>query len=101
LGEGHHNYHHVFPYDYRASEFGKLNFSANIIDFWALCGWAWNLKSATPEMIMRRRKRTGDLAPSKENIWGYGDKNMNPEDSSELEKKILIVEQEATLDLTS
>lgn len=44
LGEGWHNYHHVFPWDYRASELGRLNFSTAFIDVCARLGWAYDCK---------------------------------------------------------
>ena len=64
VGEGWHNYHHTFPWDYRQSEFGGSlflpNWSANIIDFFAKMGWAYDLRIATPELVEARMKRTGD-----------------------------------------
>lgn len=60
LGEGWHNYHHVFPWDYRASELGRINPSTILIDFFAKLGWAYDLKSASPAMIIGRAKRAGD-----------------------------------------
>ena len=66
LGEGWHNYHHTFPWDYRQSEFGgslmfrQPNWSANLIEFFAKMGWAYDLKIATPELVKARVKRTGN-----------------------------------------
>ncbi|XP_047019018.1 (11Z)-hexadec-11-enoyl-CoA conjugase [Helicoverpa zea] len=60
LGEGWHNYHHVFPWDYRTSELGKLNISTGFIDFFARIGWAYDLKAATYDMISKRAQRCGD-----------------------------------------
>jgi stearoyl-CoA desaturase (delta-9 desaturase) len=60
-GEGWHNYHHVFPWDYKTSELGtKFNLSAVFIDLMAKLGLAYDLKSVSDEMIQARRKRTGD-----------------------------------------
>ncbi|CAG9113406.1 unnamed protein product [Plutella xylostella] len=42
LGEGWHNYHHVFPWDYRTSELGRVNISTNFIDAFAKIGWAYD-----------------------------------------------------------
>lgn len=44
FGEGWHNYHHVFPWDYKTSEFGdyKFNISTGFIDFFAKLGWAYD-----------------------------------------------------------
>ncbi|KAL4715562.1 hypothetical protein ACJJTC_009188 [Scirpophaga incertulas] len=60
LGEGWHNYHHVFPWDYRTSELGRLNISTNFIDAFAKLGWAYDLKAATTSMILNRAQKTGD-----------------------------------------
>ncbi|CAH2245033.1 (11Z)-hexadec-11-enoyl-CoA conjugase [Pararge aegeria] len=60
LGEGWHNYHHVFPWDYRTSELGRLNVSTSFIDFFAKIGWAYDLKAATSLMIINKAKRSGD-----------------------------------------
>lgn len=55
FGEGYHNYHHTFPWDYATSENGsKLNATKIFIDLMALIGQAYDLKSCTPEMIKRR-----------------------------------------------
>ncbi|OWR47309.1 desaturase [Danaus plexippus plexippus] len=60
LGEGWHNYHHVFPWDYRTSELGMINISTTFIDAFAKIGWAYDLKVATNEMIRNRARRNGD-----------------------------------------
>ncbi|XP_018327887.1 acyl-CoA Delta(11) desaturase [Agrilus planipennis] len=61
LGEGWHNYHHVFPWDYRTSELGsKFNPSTVFIDFFAKIGWAYDLKYASNKMIENRARKTGD-----------------------------------------
>ncbi|KAL1123029.1 hypothetical protein AAG570_002117 [Ranatra chinensis] len=56
LGEGWHNYHHVFPWDYKAAELGnyKLNFTTAFVDFFARIGWAWDLKTVPKQVVMRR-----------------------------------------------
>lgn len=60
-GEGWHNYHHVFPWDYRASELGtKFNSTGKFIDFCASRGWAYDLKQPSYEMIMKVVARSGD-----------------------------------------
>lgn len=62
-GEGFHNYHHTFPWDYSTSEFfWKINLTTIFIDFFAAIGWAYDLKKASPEMIIKRKQRTGILA---------------------------------------
>ncbi|CAL8128357.1 unnamed protein product [Orchesella dallaii] len=55
VGEGWHNYHHTFPWDYRTSEFGwRINMSTIFIDFFALIGWAYDLKTVSPQFIEKR-----------------------------------------------
>ncbi|CAG2111240.1 unnamed protein product, partial [Medioppia subpectinata] len=64
FGEGFHNYHHAFPWDYGASEYGPFevfNLGTLFIDFFAWLGWAYDLRRAPPEMVDQRKKRTGDL----------------------------------------
>ncbi|XP_077286398.1 acyl-CoA Delta-9 desaturase-like [Arctopsyche grandis] len=61
LGEGWHNYHHVFPWDYRTAEFGTpLQLTSQIIEGLARIGMASNLKHVSADMIKARAKRTGD-----------------------------------------
>ena len=61
VGEGFHNYHHTFPYDYSASEYGwRINLSTLFIDFMAVIGQAYDRKKMSPEAVLRRRQRTGD-----------------------------------------
>lgn len=91
-GEGWHNYHHTFPWDYKAAELGyKDNFSTKVIDFFASIGWAYDLRTVSPEMIKKRAVRTGDGTwdglrdirdfsvftdegiPKESSLWGYGD----------------------------
>ncbi|KAL0831993.1 hypothetical protein ABMA28_001493 [Loxostege sticticalis] len=60
-GEGWHNYHHAFPWDYKAAELSThLNASALYIEFFEKIGLATDLKKASPEMIRNRIKRAGD-----------------------------------------
>lgn len=62
VGEGFHNYHHTFAWDYAASELGyDLNISKLFIDFFALFGWAYDRRVVSPEMIKQRKARTGDV----------------------------------------
>uniref|UniRef100_A0A2A4JG15 Fatty acid desaturase domain-containing protein n=1 Tax=Heliothis virescens TaxID=7102 RepID=A0A2A4JG15_HELVI len=71
-GEGFHNYHHVFPWDYRAAELGNnsLNLTTKFIDFFAWIGWAYDLKTVSEDMIKLRTKRTGDGT----DLWGHEQK---------------------------
>ncbi|ELW63901.1 Stearoyl-CoA desaturase 5 [Tupaia chinensis] len=61
IGEGFHNYHHTFPFDYSASEFG-LNFNPTtwFIDFMCWLGLATDRKRAPKPMIEAQKARTGD-----------------------------------------
>lgn len=69
LGEGWHNYHHVFPWDYKARELDGFSgsFTTAFIEFCAKIGLAYNLKCATGKIIQNRILRTGDLAVYKAN----------------------------------
>ncbi|KAI9579170.1 acyl-CoA Delta(11) desaturase-like [Glossina fuscipes] len=79
FGEGWHNYHHVFPWDYKTGEWGNysLNLTTAFIDFFAKIGLAYDLKSVTPNIIEKRVKRTGDGTHA---TWGWGDKDLSTED---------------------
>lgn len=61
--EGYHNYHHVFPFDYSASELTwkhDLNLSTLFIDTCAKLGLAYNLKKVDDKVVKSRVLRTGD-----------------------------------------
>nr|XP_025033672.1 LOW QUALITY PROTEIN: acyl-CoA desaturase [Pelodiscus sinensis] len=61
LGEGFHNYHHTFPYDYATSEFGwHYNFTTAFIDLMCLLGLASDRKKVSREVVLARKIRTGD-----------------------------------------
>ncbi|KAJ8284872.1 hypothetical protein COCON_G00037220 [Conger conger] len=61
IGEGFHNYHHTFPYDYATSEFGcKLNLTTCFIDFMCYLGLAKDCKRVSRDLVMARAQRTGD-----------------------------------------
>ncbi|XP_017785886.1 PREDICTED: acyl-CoA Delta(11) desaturase-like [Nicrophorus vespilloides] len=79
MGEGWHNYHHTFPWDYKTSELGKYttNFTAAFIDFMAKIGQAYDLKSVSTELIRKRVQRTGD---GTHELWGWGDKDQDKEE---------------------
>ncbi|XP_054155192.1 acyl-CoA Delta(11) desaturase-like [Oppia nitens] len=64
MGEGFHNYHHAFPWDYSASELGPwdaFNPATAFIDMFASIGWAYDLKKASKEIVESRQKRVGDV----------------------------------------
>ncbi|CCA61466.1 hypothetical protein AV955_gp109 [Diadromus pulchellus ascovirus 4a] len=61
LGEGWHNYHHVFPYDYKAAELGNdFNFTARILDFAASRGWVYDLRQPSRQLIEKIVENRGD-----------------------------------------
>jgi stearoyl-CoA desaturase (delta-9 desaturase) len=55
FGEGWHNYHHVFPWDYKAAELGNYRFNVTtvFIDFCAYLGLAYDLKTVSDNMIKK------------------------------------------------
>ncbi|XP_054166676.1 stearoyl-CoA desaturase 5-like [Oppia nitens] len=62
-GEGYHNYHHTFPWDYSASELGwkdNFNTATLFIDFFSWIGWAYDLKKVPQDVVIKRQIRTGD-----------------------------------------
>ncbi|XP_022919265.1 acyl-CoA Delta-9 desaturase-like [Onthophagus taurus] len=82
LGEGWHNYHHTFPWDYKTSELGKysVNLSCLFIDFMAKLGLAYDMKTVSVDMIKKRVERTGD---GTHELWGWGDKDQPAEERNE------------------
>ncbi|XP_050307238.1 acyl-CoA Delta-9 desaturase-like [Anthonomus grandis grandis] len=85
FGEGFHNFHHTFPWDYRSAEFGAFSFNItrSVIELFARIGWAYELKSASYDLIKSRVRRTGD---GSHEIWGWGD-----EDQTQLEYKEAVI----------
>lgn len=69
IGEGWHNFHHTFPWDYRTSELGsRFNRTSDVIDLLNWVGLAYNLKTASPDMIKTRALRTGDGTHNTKNL---------------------------------
>jgi stearoyl-CoA desaturase (delta-9 desaturase) len=65
IGEGWHNWHHKYPFDYAASEFGmssQYNPSKLLIDILAALGLVWGRKRGTGAWEMRKIRRDRDLA---------------------------------------
>lgn len=61
VGEGFHNYHHTFPFDYATSEFGRsFNLTTSFIDLMCYFGLATDCKKVPKEVIRARMQRTGD-----------------------------------------
>lgn len=64
LGEGYHNYHHSFPYDYAGSEYEwhqSYNPTTAFLDFCAYMGWAYDLNRASTDTVNKRIQRTGRM----------------------------------------
>ncbi|XP_011303344.1 stearoyl-CoA desaturase 5 isoform X1 [Fopius arisanus] len=61
-GEGWHNYHHAFPWDYKAAELGSFfpNRCTWWIRLWSKLGLAYDLKEAPEHSIKRIVERKGD-----------------------------------------
>uniref|UniRef100_H2YF36 Fatty acid desaturase domain-containing protein n=1 Tax=Ciona savignyi TaxID=51511 RepID=H2YF36_CIOSA len=58
IGEGYHNYHHVFPHDYRTSEFGMpFNPTTMFIDLMAKWGLAYDLRSMSDKVLADRKRK--------------------------------------------
>ena len=63
IGEGFHNYHHVFPFDYATSEWGpSMNITTCFIDFWGALGLVYDRKQVSSNSILRVRQRLGNLS---------------------------------------
>ncbi|XP_011878877.1 PREDICTED: acyl-CoA Delta(11) desaturase-like [Vollenhovia emeryi] len=101
FGEGWHNYHHVFPWDYKAAELGnyRTNLTCGFIDFFAWLGWAYDLRTVNHNLIKKRAARTGDGSLYERTddrnsehhhtqdkiIWGWDDADMSLEDKQTAE----------------
>lgn len=61
IGEGFHNYHHVFPQDYKTGEFGwYINPTTIFLDIAAFFGQVYDRKIIPKDVILRRKEKTGD-----------------------------------------
>lgn len=82
LGEGWHNYHHTFPWDYKTAELGnyRANLTTMFIDFMAKIGLAYDLKTVSADTIQKRVERTGDGSHA---TWGWGDKDQSSTERQE------------------
>lgn len=60
VGEGYHNYHHTFPWDYQTAELGsRINLSRHYIDLAAALGLAYDRKTVSQDHLTKRIMRTG------------------------------------------
>lgn len=61
MGEGWHNYHHVFPWDYKAAELAhRFNITTFWIQLFAKLGWAYDLKEPSAELVRKTIEKCGD-----------------------------------------
>ncbi|KAL4715516.1 hypothetical protein ACJJTC_009142 [Scirpophaga incertulas] len=61
MGEGWHNYHHTFPWDYKAAELPySTNTTTVLLDFFATLGWAYDRKTAPHSLIKMVVRNRGD-----------------------------------------
>lgn len=68
IGEGWHNYHHAFPYDYKTAEFGySLNFTAFLLDLFAYFGLVYDRKQPSQKHIEKTALTYGDNTRYKTN----------------------------------
>lgn len=79
-GEGWHNYHHKYPFDYASSEFGIMvqwNPSKLFIDIMANMGLAWGRKRATSAWAMTRERRDREAVSEDTNDRNTGDFSLS------------------------
>ncbi|KAK7583915.1 hypothetical protein V9T40_004878 [Parthenolecanium corni] len=86
VGEGWHNFHHAFPWDYRNSEFVGYanNLGCFFIDMCASLRMAYDLKTVSEKEIVRRVKTSGDGTHC---LWGWNDEANTPEKKAATEIK--------------
>ncbi|XP_050054934.1 acyl-CoA Delta-9 desaturase-like [Aphis gossypii] len=88
VGEGWHNYHHVFPWDYKTAELGNyhFNYTTAFIHLFAKIGWAYDLKTTSTELVRKRASRTGLVDSGGDPVplpWGWDDKDCPQSDRME------------------
>ena len=85
-GEGWHNYHHTFPWDYKAAELDTYrgNTHTAFIDLMAKLGLAYDLKVAPKSMIQKCKSK--NESRSQDFL----------KDIKEKEKQLIFVENGAT-----
>ncbi|KAJ6216726.1 hypothetical protein RDWZM_007883 [Blomia tropicalis] len=81
MGEGYHNYHHAFPWDYSASEHGWkdcFNLGTAFIDAGGALGLVWDRKVVDRKIIESRIERTGDRSIIPSSMSPKNRKPLNP-----------------------
>lgn len=93
MGEGWHNFHHTFPWDFRASELSGylVNPTMILLQQFAKIGWAYDLKTVSDDVIKKRISRTGDGSHPTA-IWGWGDHEQS--DDNKRSVKIVYKKQQ-------
>ena len=88
FGEGYHNYHHTFPWDYRAAE-GQLAFNLNMrfINFMAFIGQAYNRKQTNPRMVANKKAKIRKLHEHTNINTGHSHIEVNYEDALKRSKQ--------------
>ncbi|XP_043484110.1 acyl-CoA Delta(11) desaturase-like [Leptopilina heterotoma] len=61
-GEGWHNFHHVFPWDYRTGEIAYIDYNVvlHFINLFKKIGWAYDCKQASDELIRKVTEKRSD-----------------------------------------
>uniref|UniRef100_A0A182RNM3 FA_desaturase domain-containing protein n=1 Tax=Anopheles funestus TaxID=62324 RepID=A0A182RNM3_ANOFN len=82
MGEGWHNYHHVFPWDYKTSELGSYLFNVTTGIYRLFCTSRMGPMNVNPctRVVARRAAKCGDGTrfltdeyAHQDARWGYGD----------------------------
>ena len=72
VGEGYHNFHHAFPFDYRSAEEGTwFNTTKWLIDIGALLGQVYNRKVLPSHLATARKDKIRKLIMQDENIAAF------------------------------
>lgn len=60
-GEGWHNFHHIFPSDYRTSEFGhRHDITTLFIEVFKRKGWVYDAKETPQHLVNKWVNKFGD-----------------------------------------
>ncbi|XP_049854418.1 acyl-CoA Delta-9 desaturase-like [Schistocerca gregaria] len=62
MGEGWHNYHHAFPWDYKAAELGAYGFNVTtlFLDLFACLGMVYDRRVPSEDLVRRTALMNGD-----------------------------------------
>jgi len=60
-GEGWHNFHHIFPSDYRTSEYGHRHDATTMfLEVFRRKGWIYEVKETPQHLVNKWVKKSGD-----------------------------------------